>query len=371
MYIKIKKIINNIDIPFVIASRFIGVAINFCHLELVSGSPLFSQEIPKQVRYDRKNKIKDFARKGKRGIAIMFILVIVLNSNSLFAQLFGGGTGTKSSPYRIYTREHLEELSVYVAASTTVKNWSYGKYFILMNDIRDSVRTVIGNTWKNNGIDIPASKDFQGNFDGQGYKITLAIEITKDTIHYGLFGQVSGDYIELKNIIVDGYIRGTVPSRSYIGGIVGQCYYRQENNKEYITNITIKNCINMADISIYYNGNYSVTGGIVAHVFLFEKDIVIIEDCINMGNLEAISTSANATVSGITTNNHCFGAPSLRGTPKINRCVNTGHIKGSNAAGIAANYNLNYNNDDCNITNCINTGIIEGRVTSGGITNKK
>jgi hypothetical protein len=112
----------------------------------------------------------------------------LFSSISLFAQ-FGGGARTKANPYRIYTHKQMEELADSVNRNIpnsplTPYNWSYGKYFILMNNIKDSVRTTIGNY----------GYTFQGNFDGQRYKITLAIKSDSNNNRYtcyGLFGIVS------------------------------------------------------------------------------------------------------------------------------------------------------------------------------------
>jgi hypothetical protein len=53
----------------------------------------------------------------------------------LLAQL-GEGDSTVSNPYEIYTKAHFEELADSVNNGI---NWSKNKYFIIMNNITDSI----------------------------------------------------------------------------------------------------------------------------------------------------------------------------------------------------------------------------------------
>ena len=301
------------------------------------------------------------------------LLIFILSGNSLFAQTFGGGFGLQFNPYKIYNKGHLYELADYVgrsSSSTYCKNWSYGKYFILMNDIRDSVRRVIGNNLLTNNLNC---FDFQGNFDGQGHKITLALTPSNyksnadaefNCVHCGLFGYTSG-IVEIKNVIVDGYIKGEVSPYGAAAGIVGR-WYNQEYCDTAILNpkLTIRNCINMANISLIKDdGNVSVAG--IVNTAASNSKNIIIENCINMGNIEgvALSTKQYSKAGGIiSSNDNCAQ------NVFINRCMNTGYIKGDYAAGIASDFNYS---DTCNnITNCINTGVIEGTIRSGIIIRK-
>ena len=68
------------------------------------------------------------------------------------------GAGTETDPWQITSRRCLEALAGSVNSSpsnnpATGVNWSVGKYFKVMNDITDSVRTMIG-------IDMDAGKSF-------------------------------------------------------------------------------------------------------------------------------------------------------------------------------------------------------------------
>ena len=99
---------------------------------------------------------------------IITIIIYFCCSVSIFAA-FDGGTGTATSPYLITTRAHLEELSDSVINTPYIlnHNWSRYKHFKVMNDITDSLRVCIG---------LSTTYDkFEGVFDGNGKKITLAI----------------------------------------------------------------------------------------------------------------------------------------------------------------------------------------------------
>jgi len=287
------------------------------------------------------------------------LFIFILSGNFLFAQFgpFGGGDGTESNPFQIYSKAHLEELQDSIIMSpvnTGTTNFSNGKYFILMNDITDSMRTVIGTRHINSGQD----NTFQGNFDGQGYKITLALNPTFGANversgggYGGLFGAVSGN-VEIKNLIVDGYIIGTVSGS--VGGIVG-VFMAQGTGFSWMPdegNLTIKNCINMANISVRgHSQTYGpYAGGIIGGTNYVNT--IIIEDCINIGNIETISQIIiNGRSAGILAGGHK--------NILINRCINAGYIKGNTAGGITVEYK-NFMNNDFNITNSINIGIVDG-----------
>ena len=149
----------------------------------------------------------------------IILIAIAIATQIANAQGFGGGNGSQANPYLIETKEHLEALADSVNNSDPYLyyNWSVGKYFKVMNDITDSVRTVIGNNVNN-------INRFMGHFDGQGYKITLAID--KSTENYvGLFGTVANSSFlgvisnaTIENVIVDGYVIGY----DYVAGIMGR-----------------------------------------------------------------------------------------------------------------------------------------------------
>ena len=46
-----------------------------------------------------------------QNIFLTLLLLFFLSSGFIFSSLLGGGHGTKEDPFRIYTKEHLEELA--------------------------------------------------------------------------------------------------------------------------------------------------------------------------------------------------------------------------------------------------------------------
>ena len=269
----------------------------------------------------------------------ILLLLLVFASVSGYAQ-FSGGNGTEANPYQIRTRQHLELLadSVSNCAPSPADNWSKGKYFKIMNGIDDSIRTVIGSN----------SHPFQGNFDGQGYSITLAIAMNFPTQHpgimfwarIGLFGVTMNAAI--KNVIVNGYVRA---GDRGVGGIVGYA----------IESTTITNCINLANIT----SNANHVGGISGY-----NEKTVIKNCTNLGNVRGTN---------------CIGGITSCGFDAVINCINAGHIRGGNfissypptgGVGGIAGYS-GYGS----VINSINIGVVEVNKESpdgpGGITGQE
>jgi hypothetical protein len=283
---------------------------------------------------------------------ILFIFLFILTNSFLFGQNFGGGTGTEYDPYRIYTIEHLGELSniVNLYVGSTAENWTTGKYFILMADITDSVRFMIGSGGEGFSI-------FWGNFDGNGHKITLALNaILNHSNSIALFPSVSGN-VKIKNLIVDGYIKVEKRTTNFIAvaTIVGLYYGRDS--------ITIKNCINMANIYVIDKNQFlfpPFVAGIVGHFYNFKG---IIEDCINMGQIiveaEATELKYDMCAYGIIANPFLYQL-----NISINRCINAGYLKGGCVGGITGL--PQESSSTCIITNCINIGVLDGNPDKTG-----
>ena len=75
---------------------------------------------------------------------ILFIILLTVSSENLFAQ-FGGGSGTERRPYQIRTKEHLRELSDSMSFTfpNSLENRTTGRHYRLMNDITDSVDFIL------------------------------------------------------------------------------------------------------------------------------------------------------------------------------------------------------------------------------------
>ena len=314
---------------------------------------------------------------------ILLMLVLSSNSNIIFAQ-FGGGNGTELSPYQIRTRQHIEELCDSINSGVRkLVCFTHNKCFKLMNDITDSVRCVIGESYAHSeyGDTTGAWNNFcTAHFDGQNHKITLAIVSNG---HASLFGTAFRSTI--KNLRVDGYVKkngnngrkGMVFDSYSASGIVGYAY-----------DTYISNCVNYANIYINYTGSASV-GGIVGEflnrfMFLnrFIKDYYI-SNCVNFGNIEVASESHNQNhvVGGI------VGKIYQGHYYSITNCINYGTLKyhfqhpyvyghydnpglgGILGKHISSNFTNAYYAKIYGITqeikNCINVGFIDG--PGGGI----
>lgn len=205
-------------------------------------------------------------------------------------------------------------------------------------------------------------KAFNGEFDGNSYKITnLYINRNQDgKLCSGLFGYVYKDGVVSNVTIENSYISGFYDTGSIVGINVGK----------------IKNCINKATV----NANM-LTGGIAG------RSTGTIEDCINYGNISTTSEQTGGIVGNIGNVNSK--------TPIVSGCKNYGKIISSSkhVGGIAGGawdstckiYNCenygdvgeekeNYENVGgiagvayCEIRNCVNNGTISGNQDVGGI----
>jgi hypothetical protein len=234
----------------------------------------------------------------KKLFTTTLIIAFVFTVSNLNAQPFGGGDGlSEATAYEIYTRQHLEELADSVNFGY---NWSKGMFFILMNNIEDSVRTVIGRgptpfraeeticllrrstqkttwnrikeTYRKEYKDLSLAQSFQGYFNGGGYQIVLAINIpTEDNV--GLFGCVSGN-----GLILDLDVAGYVIGRSRVGGLVG--YVRKGLNTQSFYSFI--QCISYATVTST-DGKNTEAGAIIGVAAGGKKNTIFIDRCQNSG----------------------------------------------------------------------------------------
>jgi hypothetical protein len=249
-------------------------------------------------------------------------------------------------------------------------NWSIKKHFKLMNDITDSVRSIIGIGLTRDG-DIASFQ--QAHFDGQGHTITLAIsgkdyynDIDREhhnhqTYGYydyptGLFGVVIGTSI--KNLAVKGYVKNfnepiifSIATGGIVAVVIGA------DNK-------ITNCLNSADIM-----GVGCIGGIAGMV---TGGNIIIEKCINIGTIRTsgqgrdyfFRDSSSAAGGGII--GACSGM-----YVTTNNCINSGFIEGDDCiGGIVGNHAGFGINANLTMSNCISTGVVKGKTNTGCIVGK-
>ncbi|MDA3881804.1 MAG: choice-of-anchor J domain-containing protein [Bacteroidales bacterium] len=135
---------------------------------------------------------------------------------------FGGGSGSVSDPWQIYTAEQLNNVRNYLGDDDS------DKHFILMNDIDLTDFLSEGNAGYNDGSYWEPIGDvfnkFAGHFDGNNNEI-INIKSTNSS-YVGLFGYTTETaVIENTGIIIDptSAITGT-SSSGYVGGLVGMAY---------------------------------------------------------------------------------------------------------------------------------------------------
>ncbi len=250
-------------------------------------------------------------------------------SSSLTQSKFGGGDGSETNPYLIYSQvgwnKYVED------ANANAKNFSK-KYISLVTSSITS-ETMI--------------KEFYGNFDGHNNKINVQItESTSNGIGTGLFSVNRGGIIE--NLVVEGRVDGVVN----IAGIAG------------INDGTIKNCVNYA--SIVNNG--SRAGGITA----YSRQGSSVISCDNHGPISGGSVDNNGSKS----TNDMRGVGGVIGTIhnnstndvniKIENCNNFGTVHnnyqavGGIAGLILSNAHKTALTGELTIKNCTNSGEISG-----------
>ena len=219
---------------------------------------------------------------------------------------FGGGSGTESDPYLIYTAEEL----AYLASRVNSGNSYSGQYFKLMNDI-----DLAGKEWSPIGKSeyttnfTSAPYVFSGNFDGNNHVISnLCVTQNKTSVN-GLFG--CARYASFKNLGIEGAtVSNRVTSYRIAGGAllaygenvnVDRCYAIGATVSAVgsdspssaggligiIKTATVSNCFTHADVF----SNLSA-GGIVGSQYSSVSHII---NCYSVGNISHDTTANGRT----------------------------------------------------------------------------
>ena len=160
----------------------------------------------------------DFTREIANGAEDVWLIVDGLDYPRLTSQYYyGGGEGTEQQPYLIYTPVELSLIGD-----------KPDNHFLLMNDIDGQEYCGIGPRPIGEYPDYP----FSGVFDGNGHTIyNFAYEVAAQDF-VGLFGYVTGEGAEIKNLrLVDVDIYAA--TGDYVGGLVGY------NNGGRLTNVSV------------------------------------------------------------------------------------------------------------------------------------
>lgn len=200
--------------------------------------------------------------------------------------------------YLIRSREDMEWL-----ADRASKGDTKGKKYKLMNDITDSVRTIIGTE----------AKPFEGQFYGEGHCVTVAINMPNEA-NVGVFGVVSSEANEsILDLSVRGYVNGgtnagavcgSLKSKSAIVGCCNAATVRGTNAGGIVGAISDKNteikfCVNIGEIS-----GTEKAGGIAC----WQGKIV---SCLSSGYVHS--------------GKFAYG---IAGGGDARECVSAGHVKG-------------------------------------------
>ncbi|MDR0927992.1 MAG: hypothetical protein LBO69_09565 [Ignavibacteria bacterium] len=278
---------------------------------------------------------------------ILLIVAIIFATTITASAQFSGGSGTQADPYQITSKADMEALS----DSCFYGNYySIDKYFLLMNDIIDSIRTMVG-TYDGS----PLNKGFYGNFNGNNHKINLAISFNVLNQGGAIFGCNRG---EIENIITDGAVintalNSTVSAISTVNkGLISNCVNLSQIEGSIVAGISARNdgtIINCANNGLIYG---DIAGGIAANVG--GGGVAIVSNCTNTGTI--IGNLYTGGVAANLLNNN---------SSTIQNCVNSGFVKGiarvGGIVGIAGGTKTH------TIIKCINAGVIESDTYGGSI----
>lgn len=283
----------------------------------------------------------------KKFLSVFLALVMVLTMFPVSLMTVGaandgnysGGNGTAENPYKISSREDLEELADAVNGGNELS----GVYFEQTKDIDLGGED---NPWTTIGYVIGTPHPFKGVFDGKNYKIT-DLYVDEDTRYEdaGLFGNIGQGGV-LRNINV---VCGDVYNHTlYVGGIAGRNYGLIEyctfsgyvySSWQYAGGIvgnnygTVRYCANFGDVE----GDQKI-GGIAGG-----NNGGTIENCYNYYGYIYASDITRGYAGGIVGENDSNGT--------VNNCCSISYIESNNnlayCGGIAGS-----NDIGSSITNC-------------------
>ena len=301
---------------------------------------------------------------------------------------YGGGTGEPNEPYLIFDANQMN------AIGADANDWH--KHFKLMADIDLGQFT---------GTEFNIIEGFPGVFDGNGHTISNFTYTSPDKNGGYLFGGVSGNNAEIKNLglinpnidmgtgwyvgslvgalkgtITNCYVEGgTVSGSCGVGGLVVQnwgeitnCYATcsVSGTCEGVSGLvvdnfgTITNCYSTGDV----NG-YSKVGGLVG------KNYGSISNCYS----NSFVSGGDWFVGGLVGDNYegsisnCYSTGDVNGVDdvggmvggnngSVSNCYSTGDVSGYRCVGGLVGYN-----DEGSIYNCCSTGDVSGDDYIGGM----
>lgn len=266
----------------------------------------------------------------------------VKNLNAFIANgLFSGGNGTEGNPYLIKTKKDMEDLASLVNQNTlqTVygRNWSYGNYFSLQNDILDdTIETIVGENLI--GAD---SLCFDGVFYGNGYSLNVKIEREADNV--GVFGILGVGTVD--SLFVEGEVSGTY----FVGGICGLNRYGKV--KGCVNNSRVRGAVYVGGV-LGYNRNeisYSGNSGRVSAETEYAGGVLGV-------NVSGATISHSVNAGSVLSSGNAIGGVVGSNAGHVLDCLNSGFIsQGTKVGGICGEV---LGGSNCLLKNCLNAGVV-------------
>lgn len=252
--------------------------------------------------------------------AVFLALIICLFGLPAFGQPWDGN-GTAEDPYQIWDANDMN------AIGADPNYWD--AHFELMADIDLGDYTGTQFSIIGSGGD-----PFTGVFDGDEHTISNFTYKVPAGYHIGLFGAISGNNAEIKNL---GLIDPNVKGRQPVGSLIGSCY-----------NGSVTNCY---VIGGQVSGRHKV-GGLIG--WKYEGGLLSIMSCCSfIGSVKASST-------------HIGGLVGLN-AGEIRESYTTASVSGSGWVGGLVGYNDDYS---AVIDKCYCSGSVSGGSDIGGLVGR-
>lgn len=226
----------------------------------------------------------------------MTALMIVVMGNGT-AQSLLSGSGTKSDPYVISTKDEL------IAFSVQVNQGDYDACAIMTSDI-DMDGATFTTIAPSTATPQEGGTAFTGHFDGQGHEIkNLSLEKNDAFTTMGLFGTVSGT---VKRVGLVGLNYNSDISGGFYGGIAGALLKDGEVSQCYVMNAGFSSA--PATRGFLVGGNF---GGTITECYVYCDESQV--DCM-VGKNTTLDGSVNGKLQDAYTNVKTVGDDSYAGT---------------------------------------------------------
>jgi hypothetical protein len=236
---------------------------------------------------------------------------------------YGGGSGTVSDPYLIYTAEHLNTIGRYPA--------DFAYHYKLIADI--DLSGFDGSEFNIIGYVI----GFSGVFDGNGHTISNFSYTSTDKWDIGLFSLLSGVNAEIKNLGLINPDVNTVGESWDVGSLVGQ-----------LDNGSITNC--------YVDGGSVVGYGYVGGLVGWNR----------------YGTISNCYATGSVFGDHLVGGLVGNNNNSIVDCYTSGNVTGGNDSSFVGGLcgkstGPDHGTGQSRIQNCFSKATVTGNASIGGL----